>query len=583
MKFKKVLLWFLGILILALGIGLGYLYFNAQQIAQNIIRNKIIKSYNESPETKYLLSLESIKLNLMDGSIRLINIDATPKDNLVTFERNLDGKTIANTSINVHIDEIALLGFDYMKALNERNISIDEFEINQPIIDVYQYEGVPDENTAQQDTIDLRSIFLTNYDTFRIKEIHLGDMRMTFYKLNEQFDTLNQIKLEQIDYRITNVTANKKTLYSSYYFEFEDYFIHTGNVIADIKNNPHLSLKSVDYDSEKEHLTIEDFELKPRVTPTAFWRGRKYKKAWLQLNVNKIQMDSLNIKDWLANEEIDISNLKVEKPKLLVFTNSTLEFHPNDNKPMLGDIIKSLPIPIHVDEADITDAHIELDIIGKNTTQHGKLMFHNMNIMAYNVTNIPQKIDQNKNLDILVNTKLNNTGNIHSKLKIDLASKESTTKFDVNAKNLDLKKFTSILKPILRISILDGKMVSLKINSTLDIHGGQGQMDAHYRDLKLQLESKELSKNPGFFNKVVSDLANGILKTQNIPGDKFYHQGNFEFTKSKHDAFFKMLWLTTLYGLEDSVFGSESRDQRRIKQEQRKKKNKDKWWKSAIL
>lgn len=583
MKFKKVFLWFLGILILALGIGLGYLYFNAQQIAQNIIRNKIIKSYNESPETKYLLSLERIKLNLIDGSIRLINIDATPKDSLVTYERNLDGKTIANTSLNVHIDEIALIGFDYMKAFNERNISIDKFKIYRPNIDVYQYEGVPDENTIQQDTIDLRSIFLTNYDTFRIKEIHLDNMAMSFYKLNEQLDTINRIKLEEIDYRITNVTANKKTLYSTYYFEFENYFVHTGNIIADLKNNPHLSLQSFNYNSEKEHLSVEGFELKPRVSPTAFWRGRKYKKAWIQLNVNAIQMDSLNLKDWLTNKEIDISNLKVNNPKLLVYTNSTLEFHPNDNKPMLGDIIKSLPFPIHVDETDITDAQIELDIIGKNTTQHGKLKFHNMNIMAYNITNIPRRIDQNKNLDIMVTTQLNHTGNIHSKLKIDLASKVSTTQFDVNAKNLDLKKFTSILKPILRISILDGKMVALKINSTLDSHGGRGQMDAHYRDLRLQLESKELSKNPGFFNKVVSDLANGILKTQNIPGDKFYHQGNFEFPKSKNDAFFKMLWLTTLYGLEDSVFGSESRDQRRIKHEERKKKNKDKWWKSTIL
>lgn len=583
MKFKQIFLWFLSFLILALGIGIGYLYFNAQQIAQNIIRNEIIKNYNESPETKYLISLDKIKLNLIDGSIRLININATPKDSLVTLERNIDDKTIENTNLNVHIDEIAILGFDYLKALNERNIYIDEFKISHPTVNVYQYEGVPDEKTVLQDTVDLRSIFLTNYDTFRINEIHLDKMSMSFYKLNAQFDTLNQVRLEQLDYRITNVTANKETLYSKYYFRFEDYFVTSGNILIDIKNAPYLSLKSINYNSQKEHLAIEDFELKPKVSPSVFWKKRKYKKAWVQLNVKKIQMDSLNIKDWLANKEIDISNLKVNKPKLLVFTNSTLEFHPNENKPMLGDIIKALPVPIRVDEANITDAHIELDIIGKNTPQHGQLKFHHMNIMAYNITNIPQRINENKDLDILVNTKLNNTGNIQSKLKIDLASKESTTKFDVDAKNLDLKKFTSILKPILRVSILDGKMISLKINSTLDSHGGRGQMDAHYRDLKLQLESKELSKDPGFFNKVVSDLANGILKTQNIPGDKFYHQGNFEFSKSNHDAFFKMLWLTTLYGLEDSVLGSESRDQRRIKQQQRKKKNKDKWWKSAIL
>jgi hypothetical protein len=583
MNLKKVFLWPLSILILTLGIGLGYLYFNAQKITQNIIRNKIIKSYNESDETQYLLSLEKIKLNIWDGSIRLINVKATPKDSLVILERNLDGSTIANTSLTVHVKEIALLGFDYMEAFNERRISIDQFKINQPQIKVYQYDGISKENTIHQDTVDLRSFFLTNYDTFRINEIHLENMSMAFYKLNAQFDTINRITLEHMDYKITKVTANKETLYSSYFFEFEDYFIKTGNIRVDIANSSHIGLNSLNYNSKQEQLTLKNLQVKPRVSPRNFWKNKKFKKAWVQIDIQKIQMDSLNIKNWIATKEANISNLSVNKPKIQIFTNSRLPFNPNEKKLMLGDLIKSLPIPFSIKEADITNAVIELDIMGKNTEQHGKLRFHNMNIMAQNITNNKKHIEINKNLDVQVNTQLNQTGNIQSNLKIDLASPISSTQFNVNAKNLDLKKFTSILKPILRISIMDGNMISLKVNSTLTTHGGTGQMDAHYKNLKLQLESKELSANPGFFNTVVSGLANGVLKTENIPGEKYYHQGNFEFPKDPTDSFFKLLWFTTLYGLEDSVLGSEHRDQRRLKQQERKKSDKGKWWKKSIL
>jgi hypothetical protein len=69
---------------------------------------------------------------------------------------------------------------------------------------------------------------------------------------------------------------------------------------------------------------------------------------------------------------------------------------------------------------------------------------------------------------------------------------------------------------------------------------------------------------------MASGMANGVLKTENLPENKSFHQGNFKFKKQPTDSFFKMLWIVALNGLEDSILGSDKRDQRRIKKQDRK-------------
>jgi hypothetical protein len=119
-------------------------------------------------------------------------------------------------------------------------------------------------------------------------------------------------------------------------------------------------------------------------------------------------------------------------------------------------------------------------------------------------------------------------------------------------------------------------MVDLKINSTLSTNGAFGTMDAHYTGLKMQLEAKDLSKSPGFFNNVASGLANGLIKSDNIPGQQYYHQGKFRFKKTTQDNFFKMLWLITLHGLEDSILGSEHKDEKEKRKKEKESQPKKK-------
>ncbi len=577
MKLKKVFLWVVSVISIILIGSATYIYFNAQTIANNMLRAEIIAKYNSAPQTPYLISLEGVRLNLLTNSVKLINLEVTPKDSLSTLKRTIDGKLIRNTFFKLNVSEVYLKNFDYVKALTDRVLIAEKFEIVNPKIHIYQHEGDQVNQPKNQDTIDIRSIFLSNYDTFRIESIHINDASTYYHKVSDKMDTSDIFSLHNLSYEITDVVVNNSTLYSDEFFNFKAYFLKSKDINAKLKNGTTINVEAIDYSSNSRKLVISGFNLTPKTTPEQFFNTLKFKKGWLKLAINKVEIDSINIKNWLKTKDFYASTLTLKEPELTLHTNGNLPINPKEVKPMLGQVLKSLNLPFYMDRITIIDATIAMDILGKITKEHGSLKFSKLNVEAENVTNIESEIDKNNLLKIDATTKLNGTGNIKTNITIDLNSKSSKTQFTLEAKNIDLRKLNSVTSPILRVKVSDGKMVSLKIKSSINAQNAYGTMDAYYKDLKILFESKDADKKPGLFNSAVSGIANGVIKTENNPTSKNYRQGHFEFDKKPSSSFFEMLWLVTLNGLEDSVIGSEGRDSRKQKKVEKEKTGKNKW------
>ena len=573
MSIKRILfITFMFLTFLVLGVG-TYVYFNIQNIAKDFLRNEIITKYNKSPDTQYIVTLGEVDLNLLSGSVILNNLNVVPKDSLVSYKSSVSGIIYKSTTLIIDIDQIELSNFDYIKAFSEKIIMAESFNIKSPKVHVFQHQGEEMEQLEAQDTIDIRSVFLDNLNSFNLGKLSISHAKTSFHTVSQQSDTNLIFTISNLSYHITEVFANAKTLYTPEFFLFTEYVLSSNNVLIDLKNGSKLQLEKVDYNSTQNELVATNFSFKPKELPQEFFKSLKYRKAWISLDFTEVVISKLNIFNLIKNGEVNASSLTLENPNLKIYTNANIPLKPNLEKPMLGTLLKSLEIPYFIDSIAINNAIIDMDMIGKVTSNHGKLSFHDLNIAGTNLTNISSKISENNLLEIQAKTKVNQTGNISTSFKINLADINSTTQFNINAKNIDFKAFNSVLKPILRISITDGEIKHLNVSSTLSNNGGIGKMDMHYENLKLQIEGKDYDKGPGFFTKMASGMANGILKRNNIPGDKSYHQGVIKFQKLKEDSFFKMLWLVNLYGIEDSILGSDARDTRK---EKKKKKEQDK-------
>jgi hypothetical protein len=571
---KKIVIGIGIVILIAFSTTAYYFFNNAEKIANDIVRNEFIKKYNESNSSQYDISVGDIKLNIFTGSFKIKDLVIVPKDSLITLDKRLDGSAVSNTTFHITISEIALSGFDLIDAINNRFVNARKFEIQSPIINIYQYAKSPNTSIEPQDTLDLRTIFLINYDSFNLDELFLHDISANVFKIDVNQDTSNVFSINNLNHQVFGVRADKNTLFSDQYIEIESYNLNSKNIEVDLNNKSKIQLSSLRFNSVDEDLIIKDFSFLPTSTPADFLSRLKYKKGWVSFSSKEITISKIDVVKWFHEQEFHAQQLTVIQPNIKVFNKEVIPFDPNEHKPMLGDMILNLPIPINMEEAIIKDAEINIDIDGKQSEKHGKLDFQKMDITAENITNISSCISENSKMIARVNTQINNTGKVSATLIVDLGSTANLTQFNVQASKISFANFNSVLKPILRISLTNGEMVSLKINSTLSSNGAFGTMDAHYEGLKIQLEGKDIDKKPGFFNNMASGLANGILKSENVPGDQFFHQGKFRFKRTQHDNFFKMLWLVTMHGLEDSILGSNVKDEK--KQRKKEKQNQPK-------
>lgn len=576
MSLKKIIFIILGLLLLVVGTGAFYIYRNVDQIAEDILRDSIIKQYNNNANTKYLIDLEEIDFNLYNGSADLRKIRIYPKDSLVTYKRTIDNKPIANISIEIEIEKITLENLDYLLAINERKIEVDRFEINNPRFEIYYHDGLKLEDTTAQDTVDLKGIFLTHYDTFRIKEVAIINAISTYSTISNSSDTFEVVHVNRLSYQINNVVAHEQSLNSNQLVEIESYELHSDHIKTKIHNSTEISIGKIDYHSESNLLELSNLDIIPVLNSKDFLKKLKARKAWIKVTVDNLKIQDLDINKWVDSNQVWIDKMELTKPKLEVQTDSRIPFPKNENKPMLGEMIISIPLSFYVKECDIKKAHIYLGMRGTETTELGVLTFDNMNVQAKNITNMKSLINENPIMAIRARTAVNKTGKVNAQIDIDLSSAQSKTSFNVQGTNLKLPSFNSVLGPILRVDVKSGIMKSLKISSTISKNGGVGKMDAHYENMKLQFKEKDIKQTPGFFLNVVSGLANGVVKNNNIPGTTNYHTGSLKFQKGPHDSFFKMLWLVTLNGLEDSILGSNVKDERVARKKEKKRKSKNK-------
>jgi hypothetical protein len=572
---KKVLLWIAGISVVCLLVLGTYLYLNGDSLAEDIFKNKLIKAYNSDPKTKYFIDLEKVKFNIFDGSVDLIGISVSPKDSLVTFKKSLENIAYSNTSLKIYIERISLKNFEYQEAISNRKIKVDEFKIYQPEIRIYKHLDIPKPEKNTQDTVDFKSIFLVSFDTFLIQEVAIEDAYTAFFEISGQQDTNEIFSISNLNYSIIGLQADEKSLEKAPFISYTSYHLLSEKLKIEFKNSGELAVKNISFSSTTNELEIDGVIFKPDRSFQKFAANLRYRKPYINFALKKLRIEGINLQEWLDKSIFKSTHIEITEPKLVLHSDLRIPLDSTLEKKMLGSLLKDIPITYSVDSVNIENALIELQLTGKNGGKPGIIQFNSMNVQSGPISNWEKQLDKNPNWNIYAQTQVNKTGTVNAFITIDMTNERSTTVYNVEAKNLNLTNFNSVLEPIVHVDIQSGKIINLKVSSVLTSDGGYGTLDAHYEHLSVLLVSKKEHKHNPFFLNIASGIGNGILRNNNIPGSPNYHKGEFSFDKQPYDNFFKMVWLTTLYGLEDTLLGGSVRKEKR-KLERLKKKEEHK-------
>ena len=192
--------------------------------------------------------------------------------------------------------------------------------------------------------------------------------------------------------------------------------------------------------------------------------------------------------------------------------------------------------------------------------KEGFLKFSNLNATILGLTDIDSLLLVNPYLDLVVNSKFWDQGDLNINFRMDLSSPVDRIYVTGSLKNLPFKKAENMVKPLYGIEITSGQIEDLAFNFTMDENIGKGNLKFDYKDLKVDVkaqdkkekkegnETKYTEKSVGLFNFAIGEA----VRSSNMPGDpKYKPEGIIIVDRTKIKPVFDLLWNCLANGMMD--------------------------------
>jgi hypothetical protein len=202
---------------------------------------------------------------------------------------------------------------------------------------------------------------------------------------------------------------------------------------------------------------------------------------------------------------------------------------------------------VTLNKADITYTEKQ-----ENTDSTGVIAFANSTITISNMTNLPEVIKENSELNIAFQSNILRQIPIKGNFIFTLNSKDGQFRANGNTGGFNAEILNKVTIPMALIKIKSGKINSLNFNFTGNNTSAKGTVVMKYNDLKVDVLKRDKNTNDIKKRGLVSLVANVIVKNDN-PLEGTLREVTPEYERNIYKSFFNLIWKTLFAGMKETV------------------------------
>ena len=422
----------------------------------------------------------------------------------------------------INTDKILVKNINYFDYIFHKRIVIGRIEITEP-------EVIFNKNDSIQDSL------FSNKDLHFDKEILVKKFNLRGGSLifKENKPVSNKLYLSIKELSFYDILINSETLKASFPFEYEREEIVSDSIFYELDENHDIFIKNLSL--EDQNLLVKDIRIIPKYNKSKFDSRISKEKDRFELSLNSIQIQNL---DWTIKDDslyllapvthISGADFKVYRNKLV----------PDDNsiKPLYSQMIRDLSIKIKFDSIFVDDSHLEYEEKHRESGPPGKLSFYDLNLKAFNITNLEMKSDKLPTTKIQLETHFMNEAPLNLNWEFNVRNMEDDFKVSGNLESLSASAMNSFLKPTINV-IVEGDIESLAFNFRGNKYQAKGDMLLKYNNFEVEV----LKKDGTGKNKLLSGIANLFVKKE-ANSEKLEKEG-IEAIRDRTKSFWNFLWL----------------------------------------
>ena len=437
--------------------------------------------------------------------------------------------------------ELVLSGVNSNEIVKNKNLFVDTIVCRE--INIYELplENLKTTSGGKQSSTD--STGFTNVYSVSLKHLHfptvtfipfakskfsIGNIAIQVNDINA--DRIEQLQNHPMDYtKEAEVDVDKFSMESkdkTYRFDFGGISINSLQRALNIR-----SFKIVPYTSEKKFADAFHFQ------------KDRYDLALTGLNLKGIDMNSLLDKKIEASEfVIDNADVKVSRDM-----HKPLE-HKNKVGNYPSQMLMKLDMPVNINKIKIKSAIVEYRENEKASDSVGVIKFTNATFDISNVTNIPEAIQKNNEMNIAFQTNALAAIPLQGNFKFVLGSKNGSFFANGNGKGFDAKVLNKVSIPMALVKINSGQINSLEFHFTGNDKKASGSFLMNYKDLKIDVLKRDEDTKKIKKRGLLSFAANLLVENKNSGTSV-----KAEYDRDIYKSFFNLVWKTIFTGMKETL------------------------------
>lgn len=539
---RKFWLILLGIVcLLLLGLRLG----------RNWICEKALREVAAQAEGKgYAIDFKGVQVSVYSGNIRLTGLSLRPV-------REIAGND-SSAWYSATADEVELMGVEIWQLIREKRLNVRHVLVSAPEI---EHSFIPRKRKsakapkAERAEATKPGLGLVHIDTLRIEGAKGSMLDRTKDAPNMQVERLDLL-LSGIDVTLdagskpqVDLDAARLSMHGMESSMAPFYTFRIDSMLVQVPRDSSIIFGV--------HMTTD-------VDPGDYHKHMEFQKELYGLNIDTVMLAGFDLAAKLDEGILRARRLYVSGADFSIHRDKSIPLSPEKKrKPLLAERIAELPMPLSLDTIDLHRSSVTYHERLKRGDEYGSIAFTEINGVLTGINNVEVRDDAE--IHLAGGASLGSAKafiDLHMPVFID----RTTLSAHVRLQQLPAREINRMTDDLVHMSATAGRIHSVEMHMKGDDLKATGTVDIRYQDLHLEIS--EAIKHAGVF----SFLANTVVRTSNMPGDKKFKVGRFKVERRQEASVFNYIWLCLREGMLDVMLPPVLLDKIHKMQDEKKKK-----------
>lgn len=504
-------------------------------IAPNVSFTGLDWGYNRKDEFYFnanILKFDSIDVNIKNDK----EVPDQKRDSLgylIPFKLDIHKILVDNSKLKIGNSLSAQdINIQISKIKNELNkkLSVESILLNHPSITTFS--GITKSKVE-------KAAASTDFKDFiEIKSLKIKDGK---YRLNKLSNNQNLLKVNDINFNMEDIRMTPETFFEQIPITYKNVTLTASSL--DYNPNHIYSLKTKSINYENGNFSLNQFEMKPKISRAQFVRQLSKEKDLYTISAKKIDVQNM---DWgFTGKDMyfKIPNINIQTADANIYRS---KIPPDDPKKKLlySKLLRDLPFILEVKHVNLKNSKVEYEEETATSNGAGKLIFSNFNA---SIDNIYSGYKKSVLPDVKADIKTSFMNDSRLVAIWTFNPMNRSEKFNIKGSifSFDAKRMTPFIKPYIHVTA-EGNMKEIRFNFTGNDVNASGDFGIKYDNLKVTLYNEN-----GKERKILSAVGNIFVKSNTK--DQYKEERIQTVTRNQDRSFFNFFWHCVQQGLKQTL------------------------------